>query len=118
MKRLPLKRPETFFLLAVRGFCYIRCRLVSKANFAWATVRRHISGQRVEERLQVTSLLSAQEIQHIDVVSRFGLQRGEWAPLIRAQGNQEAAIRLECLWDSVAKSHDVDILCGIHWAAF
>ena len=37
---------------------------------------------------------------------------GECAPLLWAQGNAEAAIRLEHLWDEIAKSNGVDILCG------
>ena len=37
---------------------------------------------------------------------------GECAPILLARGNAEAAIRLEHLWDEIAKSYDVDILCG------
>ena len=37
---------------------------------------------------------------------------GECAPLLCEQGNADAAIRLEQLWDEVASSDDVDILCG------
>jgi DNA-binding NarL/FixJ family response regulator len=37
---------------------------------------------------------------------------GECAPLLWAQGNAEAAIQLEHLWDEIARSYDVDILCG------
>ena len=37
---------------------------------------------------------------------------GECAPILWAQGKAEAAIQLEHLWDEVAKTHDVDILCG------
>ena len=37
---------------------------------------------------------------------------GECAPLLWAQGNAEAAIRVEHLWDEIAKIYDVDILCG------
>jgi len=37
---------------------------------------------------------------------------GECAPYLWAQGNADAAIRLEHLWDEVARTHDVDILCG------
>jgi len=37
---------------------------------------------------------------------------GECAPLLWAQGNADAAIRLEHLWDEVAKSHGVEVLCG------
>jgi DNA-binding NarL/FixJ family response regulator len=37
---------------------------------------------------------------------------GECAPLLWAQGKAEAAIRLEQLWDEIAKTYNVDILCG------
>jgi hypothetical protein len=37
---------------------------------------------------------------------------GECAPLLWAQGKAEAAIRLEHLWSEIAKSYDVDVLCG------
>jgi len=37
---------------------------------------------------------------------------GECAPLLWAQGKAEAAILLEQLWDKIARTDDVDILCG------
>ena len=37
---------------------------------------------------------------------------GECAPLLWAQGKAEAAIRVEQLWDKIATTYDVDILCG------
>jgi DNA-binding NarL/FixJ family response regulator len=37
---------------------------------------------------------------------------GECAPTLWAQGKAEAAIQVEHLWDEVAKTCDVDILCG------
>jgi DNA-binding NarL/FixJ family response regulator len=37
---------------------------------------------------------------------------GECAPTLWAQGNADAAIQLEHLWDEIAKRYDVDILCG------
>jgi hypothetical protein len=37
---------------------------------------------------------------------------GGSAPILWAQGKADAAIRLEHLWDEVAKTYDVDILCG------
>jgi transcriptional regulator with XRE-family HTH domain len=37
---------------------------------------------------------------------------GECAPVLLAQGKLAAAIQLERLWDEVAGSHDIDILCG------
>ena len=43
---------------------------------------------------------------------------GECAPLLLEQGWAEAAIRLEQLWDDVAKTYAVDILCGYPLAGF
>jgi MEDS: MEthanogen/methylotroph, DcmR Sensory domain len=37
---------------------------------------------------------------------------GECAPLLWSQGRAEAAIQVEQLWDELAKTYDVDILCG------
>ena len=37
---------------------------------------------------------------------------GECAPILWAQGKADAAIQLERLWDEVAKTYDVGILCG------
>jgi DNA-binding NarL/FixJ family response regulator len=37
---------------------------------------------------------------------------GECAPLLWAEGKSDAALRLEQLWDQIAITHEVDILCG------
>jgi hypothetical protein len=37
---------------------------------------------------------------------------GECSPFLWEQGNAEASIQLEHLWDEIAKSHEVDVLCG------
>ena len=37
---------------------------------------------------------------------------GECAPLLRAQGNAEAAVQFEHLWDGIAKTYNVDVFCG------
>lgn len=42
---------------------------------------------------------------------------GECAPILWAQGKSDAAIQLERLWDTIAESHDVDILCGYSFAS-
>jgi DNA-binding NarL/FixJ family response regulator len=39
---------------------------------------------------------------------------GEIAPSLWAQGKADAAIQVEHLWDEIAKSYDVDILCGYY----
>jgi hypothetical protein len=43
---------------------------------------------------------------------------GECAPILWAQGKADAAIRLEHLWDDVAKTYNVDILCGYVMKSF
>jgi DNA-binding NarL/FixJ family response regulator len=41
---------------------------------------------------------------------------GECAPLLWERGNVEEAIRLERLWDEIARSHGVQVLCGYQLA--
>ena len=43
---------------------------------------------------------------------------GECAPLLWEQGKAEAAIQLEHLWDEIAKSHGLDVLCAYPLASF
>jgi CheY-like chemotaxis protein len=43
---------------------------------------------------------------------------GECAPFLWAQGKAEAAILLEHLWDEIAKSDGLDVLCGYPLASF
>jgi hypothetical protein len=43
---------------------------------------------------------------------------GECDPPLWTLGNGEAAIRLEKLWNEIAKTHDVDILCGYPLGGF
>ena len=58
----------------------------------------------------------------VDNVARRARNRrvaacGEGAPTLWAQGHREAAIQLEQLWDEVAKSRQMDILCVYPLAA-
>jgi CheY-like chemotaxis protein len=43
---------------------------------------------------------------------------GECAPVLWAQGNAAAALRLEQLWDEIARNYGVDILCGYRLVEF
>jgi DNA-binding NarL/FixJ family response regulator len=43
---------------------------------------------------------------------------GECAPLLWAQGKAEAAIRLEHFWNEIAKTYNVDVLCGYPLGSF
>jgi len=37
---------------------------------------------------------------------------GECAPILWAQGRADAAVQVEHFWDEIARTHEVDILCG------
>ena len=43
---------------------------------------------------------------------------GECAPTLLADGNVEAAVRLEHLWEEATKASQADTLCGYVWSAF
>jgi DNA-binding NarL/FixJ family response regulator len=43
---------------------------------------------------------------------------GECAPTLLTQGKTDAAVELEHLWDEIAKSCNVDILCGYVFSSF
>jgi DNA-binding NarL/FixJ family response regulator len=43
---------------------------------------------------------------------------GECAPTLLAQGDTEAAIRLEHLWDEITRNYEADTLCGYTMGAF
>jgi DNA-binding NarL/FixJ family response regulator len=43
---------------------------------------------------------------------------GECAPALLREGNAEAAIRLEHLWDEITKRYHADTLCGYLWTLF
>ena len=43
---------------------------------------------------------------------------GECAPVLWAEGKPDAAIRLEQLWDEMARTYNVDILCGYSLNSF
>jgi hypothetical protein len=43
---------------------------------------------------------------------------GECAPILWEQGKAHAAIEVEHLWDEIAKSYDVDVLCGYVLSSF
>jgi DNA-binding NarL/FixJ family response regulator len=43
---------------------------------------------------------------------------GECAPLLWERGNTEGAVRLERLWDEIAISHGVQVLCGYPQSSF
>jgi MEDS: MEthanogen/methylotroph, DcmR Sensory domain len=43
---------------------------------------------------------------------------GECAPALWEQGKADAAVEVEHLWDEIAKSYSVDILCGYVLSSF
>lgn len=61
---------------------------------------------------KVTADLVAQAAKAVTVEHGCVAACGECAPLLCSQGKTEAAIRLEHLWDDLAKSHGLDVLCA------
>jgi DNA-binding NarL/FixJ family response regulator len=43
---------------------------------------------------------------------------GECSPTLLAEGNVEAAIRLEHLWSEITRNYNADTLCGYLWSTF
>ena len=43
---------------------------------------------------------------------------GECAPLLWERGNTDGAVRLERLWDEIARSYGVQVLCGYPLGSF
>jgi hypothetical protein len=43
---------------------------------------------------------------------------GECSPTLLAEGNVEAAIRLEHLWNEITRNYNADTLCGYLWSTF
>jgi hypothetical protein len=76
----------------------------------------------VNGRPDPTQFLNAAEDLLTEVVRRAGADTeiaacGECSPTVWADGNVEAAIQLEQLWDDIAKSRQMDILCAYPLAA-
>ena len=68
--------------------------------------------------LRVTGDLIAEAAKAVKVEPARVAVCGECAPLLCAQGKAEAAIRLEHLWDEIAKSHGLDVLCAYPLGSF
>ena len=68
--------------------------------------------------LKVTGDLIAEAAKAVKAEHARVAACGECAPLLWAQGKGEAAIRLEHLWDQIAKSHGLDVLCAYPLGSF
>ena len=68
--------------------------------------------------LRVTGDLIAEAAKAVKVAHGRVAACGECAPLLWAQGKAEAAIRLEHLWDEIAKSYGLDVLCAYPLGSF
>jgi DNA-binding NarL/FixJ family response regulator len=68
--------------------------------------------------LRVTDDLIAEAAKAVNVALGRVAACGECAPLLWAQGKAEAAIRLEHLWDELAKSQGLDVLCAYPLGSF
>ena len=62
--------------------------------------------------LKVAGDLIAEAARAVNGDSARVAASGECAPVLLAQGNMEAAIQLEYLWNQIATAYKVDILCG------
>jgi DNA-binding NarL/FixJ family response regulator len=68
--------------------------------------------------LKITGDLIAEAAKAVKVEPTRVALCGECAPLLWAQGKAEAAIQLEHLWDEIAKSHGLDVLCAYPLGSF
>jgi CheY-like chemotaxis protein len=68
--------------------------------------------------LKVTGDLIAEAAKAVKAEHARVAACGECAPFLWAQGKGEAAIRLEHLWDQIAKSHGLDVLCAYPLGGF
>ena len=73
-------------------------------------LRREVPDQRIGDGLHI----EAGGIPDMTTTSASWriTENGECAPVLWAQGNADAAIQVEHLWDEIARKHEVDILCG------
>ena len=67
---------------------------------------------------EVTGDLIAEAAKAVKVDNAGVAACGECAPLLWAQGKAEAAILLEHLWNEIAKSHGLDVLCAYPQGSF
>jgi DNA-binding NarL/FixJ family response regulator len=67
---------------------------------------------------KVTGDLIAETAKAVKVEPARVAACGECAPLLWAQGKADGAVRLEHLWDEIAKSHGLDVLCAYPLASF
>jgi len=67
---------------------------------------------------EVTGDLIAEAAKAVKVDHAGVAACGECAPLLWAQGKAEAAILLENLWNEIAKSHGLDVLCAYPLGSF
>ena len=68
--------------------------------------------------LKVTGDLIVEAAKAVKVEHARVAACGECAPLLWARGKAQAAIRLEHLWDEIAKSYGVDVHCGYPLGSF
>jgi CheY-like chemotaxis protein len=68
--------------------------------------------------LKITGDLIAEAAKAVKVEHARVAACGECSPLLWAQGKAEAAIRLEHLWNEIAKSHGLDVHCAYPLGSF
>ena len=79
----------------------------------WLRRSRPASG-----KAEVSSTLWKDTDPDIPILKEAKSEYAKLNPLLWARGNAEAAIRVEHLWDEIAKTYYVDILCGYPLGSF
>jgi len=84
------------------------------------TLSRYMVNDRPDDALffRAADDLITKTAQAVDGERTRVVACGECAPLLWERGNVEEAIRLERLWDEIARSHGVQVLCGYQLAPF
>jgi CheY-like chemotaxis protein len=65
-----------------------------------------------ERLLKITTQLISDAAHAVKQTNGKVFACGEGAPLLCAQGNVDAALRVEQLWDNLAETRDVEVFCG------
>jgi DNA-binding NarL/FixJ family response regulator len=95
---------------------------IRQQRYVSVSITELLAKVMVNGRPDPTQFLNAAEDLLTEVVRRAGADTeiaacGECSPTVWADGNVEAAIQLEQLWDDIAKSRQMDILCAYPLAA-
>ena len=95
---------------------------IRQQRYVPVSINELLAKVMVNGRPDPTRFLNAAEDLLTEVARRAGRDAGiaacgECSPTVWADGNVDAAIQLEHLWDEIAKSRQMDILCAYPLAA-